>query len=104
MKMQFHKGGYSTDTANSYVDQTQPIQSLSTKLEPQFKFKDGKPTEEVTAYKAWFSQQGVEPFQVKFSEEVKLPKYLALVEFDNLQACEVSYNVYFRADSIKEVK
>ena len=33
-----------------------------------------------------------------------LPSYLAMVDFDNLEACEVGYNVYFRANGIKEVK
>lgn len=104
MKMQFHKGGYSADIANSYIDQKQPIQSLSTELEPQFKFENNKPTEEVLAYKAWFSQEGTGPFRVKFSDKVKLPKYMSLISFDNLQACEVNYNVYFKADGVKEVK
>ena len=29
---------------------------------------------------------------------------MSLIQFDNLQAVEVRYNVYFKADGIKEVK
>ena len=41
---------------------------------------------------------------MKFESEVPLPSYLAMVDFDNLEACEVGYNVYFRANDVKEVK
>jgi len=41
---------------------------------------------------------------VKFESEVTLPAYMTMVEFENLEACEVGYNVYFRATNIKEVK
>lgn len=60
--------------------------------------------DEIVAYKAWFGQKGLPPFQVKFLEEPELPEYLSLITFDNLQACEVNYNVYFRANGFKEVK
>ncbi len=66
--------------------------------------KDGQPTGEIIGHKAWFSQKGLPPFQVKFESEVALPAYLAMVDFDGLEACEVGYNVYFRANNIKEVK
>lgn len=48
--------------------------------------------------------KGLPPFQVKFLEMPTLPDYLSLVSFDNLQACEVNYNVYFKADALREVK
>ena len=48
---------------------------------------------------------------VKVLEEVKGKEedltYLTnteKLEFDNLEACEVGYNVYFRASGVKEVK
>ena len=97
-------GGYSADLANQIVDETKAIQVLSTELEPQFKFEEGKRTEEVQAYKIWVSQEGLPPFEVKFTEQVVLPKYLSVVKFDNLQACEVAYNYYFKADGLKEMK
>lgn len=104
MKPQYRKGGYSTQTAEQYVDLQTPIYLLSDELEPQQRFEDGKPTGEIVAYKTWFGQKGLPPFQVKFPEEVSLPDYLALVSFDNLMGCEVNYNVYFKADGLKEVK
>lgn len=106
MRTKNRKNGYSVNTAKQYVDQKQPIHCLSTELEAQNKFEDGQSTGEIIAHKAWFSQKGLPPFQVKFESEseVDLPSYLALVDFDNLEACEVGYNVYFRANGIKEVK
>ena len=104
MKTRNRKGGYSTITANEYIDNKQGILCLSTELETQIKFEDGQPTGEITAYKAWFSQKELPPFQVKFESEVVLPSYMSLVQFDNLQACEVGFNVYFKADNVKEVK
>ena len=94
MKPQYRKGGYSNQTAEQYVNLQAPIYLLS----------DGKPTGEIIAYKTWFGQKGLPPFQVKFIEQPSLPEYLSLVTFDNLQACEVNYNVYFKADGLKEVK
>ncbi|MGZ9806072.1 hypothetical protein [Streptococcus sp. V869] len=104
MKTRNRKGGYSANTANEYIDNKQGIYCLSTELETQIKFEDGQLTGEIIAYKAWFSQKGLPPFQVKFESEVNLPAYLAMVVFDNLEACEVGYNVYFRANNLKEVK
>ena len=104
MKTRNRKGGYSTITANEYIDNKQGIYCLSTELEPQQLFEDGKPTGEIVAYKATFIQEGLEPFQVKFESKIKLPDFMCLIQFDNLQAVEVRYNVYFKADGIKEVK
>lgn len=96
--------GYSTDLANQILDSSKPVHSLSNEAEPVQKFEDKKPTGEIIAHKAWFSQSGLPPFEVKFTDEVKLPTYLSVVEFINLQAVEVSYNVYFKADRLKEIK
>lgn len=104
IKTKHKKDGYSATNATEYVIPTKPIHSLSTELEPQQLFEDGKPTGEIIAYKATFVQEGLEPFQVKFEDKVKLPEFLSLIEFENLQAVEVRYNVYFKADGIKEVK
>lgn len=104
MNTRHKKGGYSAQIANDYIDHKQTIHSLSIELEKQFRFEDGKPTKEVTGYKAWFTQEGLPPFVVKFSEAIKLPNYLSLIQFDNLEACEVNYNVYFKASGITEVK
>lgn len=104
MKTNFRKKGYSMETASFYIDKNKAVYSLSTELEPQQNFVNGKPTGEIVAYKAWFSQKGVEPFVVKFDTEIKLPKYLSVIEFEDLMACEIKYNVYFKAINVKEIK
>lgn len=104
MKTNQRKGGYSATTAEQYINRKQALYSLSTELEPQMRFEDGKPTGEIIAHKAWFSQEGLPPFQVKFTSQVELPSYMTMVELEGLEACEVNYNVYFRASDIKEVK
>ena len=104
MKPQYRKGGYSSQIAEQYVSLQDPIYLLCDELEAQQKYEDGKPTGEVIAYKTWFGQKGLPPFQVKFLEKPDLPDYLSLISFENLQSCEVNYNVYFRADGFKEVK
>ena len=103
-KLQYRKGGYSKETASLYIEENKPVHSLSTELEPQQNFVDGKPTGEIVAYKAWFTQEGVEPFVVKFNSKIKLPKYLSVIEFEDLLACEIKYKVYFKAVNIKEIK
>lgn len=104
MKTRNRKSGYSVNTANEYIDSKQAIYCLSVELETQIKFEDNQPTGEIIAYKCWFSQKGLPPFVVKFENEVILPAYMAMVKFENLQACEVGFNVYFKADNLKEVK
>ncbi|MDC0825844.1 hypothetical protein [Lactococcus petauri] len=98
------QGGYSADLANQIVNGSKPVQSLSVELETQFKFEENKRTDEIVAYKAWFTQSGLPPFEVKFAEQIALPSYLSVIQFIDLQACEVGYNIYFRASGIKEVK
>ena len=104
MKTRNRKSGYSTNTASEYIDSKQGIYCLSTELETQIKFEDGQPTGAIIAYKAWFSQKGLPPFRVKFENEIELPSYMTLVQFDNLQACEVGFNVYFKAENVKGIK
>ena len=98
-KMKTTKGGYTTTLADKIISQKQPIYSLSTELEPQQRFEEG-----IVAYKAWFVQEGQDPFQVKFEETIELPAFQSMIQFDTLQACEVKYNIYFRANGIKEVR
>lgn len=76
MKTNNRKIGYASNIANNYIDNKQVTYCLSTNLEPQIKFEDGQPTGEIIAYKAWFTQKGLPPFQVKFESEVALPAYM----------------------------
>ncbi len=41
---------------------------------------------------------------VKFESEVTLPNFMTVITFENLEACEIRYDVYFKASDIKEVK
>ncbi|MCT2013747.1 hypothetical protein M3D50_04435 [Staphylococcus capitis] len=104
MKTYYKKSGYSSRVANQYIESNNPIYSLSSELDIQYRFENNKPTNEINGFKAWFSQEGLPPFIVKFSTEVNLPPYMSRITFDNLQACEVNYNVYFKADNLKVVK
>lgn len=98
------RSGYSYVVANAYIKNSQPVYSLSTELERQRKWRNNQPTDEIVGYRAWFTQEGLPPFQVKFSQQIKLPAYLKKVEFQDLEACEVRNDVYFRASNIKEVQ
>ncbi|HFI0297225.1 TPA: hypothetical protein ACGO39_000353 [Streptococcus suis] len=102
MHTTYRKTGYSAANALNYIAQDRPAYSLSTELEPQVRFEDKRPTDEIIAYKAWFVQEGLPPFTVKFNHKIKLPTFMTPITFDNLQACEVRYQVYFRADDISE--
>ena len=104
IKMKTTKGGYTTTLADKIISQKQPIYSLSTELEPQQRFEEGKPPGEIVAYKAWFVQEGQAPFQVIFEDTIELPAFQSMIHFDTLEACEVKYNIYFRANGIKEVR
>lgn len=103
MRRKFN-AGYSTATANIYINQDVPVISLSSTVEPVNKWVNDKPTDEVDHYSAWFCQEGAEPFKVKFENELSLPKFDSKVKLDDLEACEIGNNVYFRANGIKEIR
>lgn len=98
------KSGYSKDVAKMYIPSDTQIFSLSTELTQQVKWVDGKPTNEVTGYQAWFVAEGTEPFKVKFAKKVNLPEMLTQTSLENLEACEVGSNVYFKATGIEVIK
>lgn len=102
MKIQetFTRNGYSTQTAEKYINEIEDILCLSETLQPQNEFVDGKPTGRVASYKAWFTQKGLPPFEIKFRDPVDLPPYLTKVKFVNLEGFEGKRDVYFRAESI----
>ena len=79
MKPKYRKGGYSNQTAEQYVSLQAPIYLLSEEIEPQQKFEDGKPTGEIIAYKTWFGQKGLPPFQVKFLDDLKPEDKLIMI-------------------------
>ena len=96
--------GYSKDVAKLYIPGDVFTYSLSTDLSKQVKWIDGKPTNEVTGYQSWFIAEGTEPFKVKFTNKVELPAMFTKVKLQDLEACEVGSNVYFKANRIEVSK
>ena len=95
--------GYSSELANLYVPKDTEVVLLSTKLIKQVRWEDGKPTAEVSGYKALCGIPD-DYFAVKLNKKVNLPPFCSKIKFKGLEACEVEKNVYFRAEDIQEVK
>ena len=104
MKMHNSKNSYSLEIATKYLSVKKPIINVSSEIEIQYNWTDGKRTDEITGYKLYFSQDGVNPFAVKFKKKPSLPIFLAEVKLDSLEAIEIRSNVYFRAEGIRVVK
>lgn len=103
MKIAKSFGGYSDATAKIYVTGEKPVY-LITILSPEFEYENNQRTDRIAAYSAWFSSEGLPPFKVKFPEEISLPDYMSIVEFEGLEAIEIRGNVYFKANNLKQVK
>lgn len=95
---------YTEDTARKFIVNGVPVHCTTSYIETQYKYVDKQRTDEITGYKLWFVQEGLNPFVVKFDKQPELPPFLAIVEFENLQGIEIRSNVYFKADSLKVVK
>ncbi|MDT2668629.1 hypothetical protein [Enterococcus dongliensis] len=104
MKTKNSKSSYSEATATLYINGKTPIFNVSSEIEKQYNWIDNKRTDEVVGYKAYFVQEGVNPFAVKFEQEPTLPPFLSEVKLDNLEAIEIRSNVYFRATGVRVVK
>ncbi|MGO3096117.1 MAG: hypothetical protein ACTIIY_08380 [Lacticaseibacillus paracasei] len=101
----FKKSGYSPEVAEDYIDSKKPVIFLSSFVEKQFKYEDNHRTNEVSGYKYWFVQEGLNPFSVKFSEELNEGlNLLDEVFFVELEGIEIRGNVYFRAKDVKSTK
>lgn len=98
------KNSYSEATSALYISDKAPIINVSSEIEKQYNWIDNKRTDEVVGYKAYFVQEGVNPFAVKFEKEPALPPFLSEVKLDNLEAIEIRSNVYFRATGVRVVK
>lgn len=95
---------YHEGTAQQYLSAEKPIINVSSEIEIQYNWIDGKRTDEITGYKLYFSQEGVNPFAVKFKKKPSLPAFLSEVKLDNLEAIEIRSNVYFRSEGIRVIK
>lgn len=96
-----NRSGYSKEIAEENLFTSKPIISLSTQAVPQHKWVDGKITDEIVGYQAWFVQDGTEPFRIKFEKKPTLPSFLSEASLEDLEGCEVGSNVYFRAKGLK---
>ncbi len=60
------KNIYDEMTVKKYLSDRKPFINVSSEIEVQYKWIEGKRTDEVTGYKLFFVQEGVNPFAVKF--------------------------------------
>lgn len=104
MKTKNSQNAYNEETARQYISNDKPIINVSSEVEIQYKWIDGKRTDEITGYKLYFSQEGVNPFAVKFEKKPTLPPFLSEVKLDKLEAIEIRSNVYFRSEGVRVVK
>lgn len=104
MKTKNSQNAYNEETARQYISNDKPIINVSSEVETQYNWIDGKRTDKVTSYKLYFTQEGVNPFAVKFITKPSLPPFLSEVKLDKLEAIEIRSNVYFRSEGIRVVK
>lgn len=104
MRTKNSQNSYNTAIAQQYIQDTKPIIVVSSEVEIQYNWIDGKRTDEVTGYKLYFVQEGVNPFAVKFVTKPSLPPFLSEVKLDKLEAIEIRSNVYFRSEGVQVVK
>ncbi|EMX0193796.1 hypothetical protein COJ87_19870 [Bacillus cereus] len=105
MKVGFTQSNqYSESIARKYIVTNVPVKSVATFIETQYEHFDKKRKDAIKGYRLWFVQEGINPFIVKFEKKPKLPSFLSIIEFENLQGIEIRNNVYFKADGIKVVK
>ena len=100
--------GYSSALAQEVLQEQKIL--IATDLEhvtPQQRWEGGKPTGDITGYKALFTIPG-DYFSVKLEEKPKaLPPYGSEVkfeDFEDLQAVEVQGQIYFKAKSFRRTK
>ena len=101
MKIQNTRNGYSRQLATTYILNDKPVISLSTETETQYVWSNGHRSNEISGYQAWFAQEGVGAFKVKFENKPQFPQFLSAVHFKDLEACQVRNNIYFRAKRIE---
>lgn len=104
MKIRNSANSYNEAIAQQYLSNEKPIINVSSEIEVQYNWIDGKRMDEITGYKLYFSQDGVNPFAVKFVKKPILPPFLSEVKLDKLEAIEIRSNVYFRSEGVRVVK
>lgn len=97
----FKKSSYKAEVASKYINPEKLIRFASSYTERQYRYEDGKNTGEITGYKYWFVQEGLNPFVVKFEKELDVIKFLDPIVFIGLEGIEIKTNVYFRARNLE---
>ncbi|MDD3415718.1 MAG: hypothetical protein PHY47_17210 [Lachnospiraceae bacterium] len=95
---------YNEAKVKQYLSDEKPVINVSSEIENQYNWIEGKRTDEIIGYKLYFSQEGVNPFAVKFEKKPTLPPFLSEVKLDKLEAIEIRSNVYFRSEGVRVVK
>lgn len=103
MRKRRFNNGYSKEVVEENLFIEKPIISLSKVAVPQYRWENSGRTNDIIGYKSWFIQEGTEPFEVKFETKPTLPPFLAEVELENLEGCEVRGYVYFKAKGVYKV-
>lgn len=67
IKTKHKQGGYSATTASEYIKPDKPIHNLSTELEPQQLFEDGKPTGEISPIRQPSSKKDLNPSKLNLT-------------------------------------
>ena len=104
MKTKNSVNQYNEVKVKQYLSDEKPVINVSSEIENQYNWIEGKRTNEIIGYKLYFSQEGVNPFAVKFEKKPTLPPFLSEVKLDKLEAIEIRSNVYFRSEGVRVVK
>ena len=104
MRIKNSLNSYNEAATQKYISENNPIINVSSEIEIQYKWIEKNRTDEITGYKLYFSQEGLNPFAVKFEKKPTLPPFLSEVKLDKLEAIEIRSNVYFRSEGIRVVK
>ena len=89
--------GYTSQLFNEITHNVKKAIALSPQAEIRMKYVNNLPTDEIDSYRYWFVIEGLQPFEVKFSQFDE-------VELENPEACNIKGNIYFRASSATVIK
>lgn len=104
MKKIVKSNGYSSKIAESYVNIDEEFLVISPEVIFVKKYDKNLKTylDEIDSYKIKVVQKDTEDFFVKFSKEIDV-KQFDRIKLKNLEAIEISKNVYFRAEDLEVI-
>lgn len=96
--------GYSAEVLRKYIAGDEDVFLAGVVVETQYKFVDGKRTDDISGYQVYIATNNLNPFKIKFESEpdlsgLKIGDKVTLVD---AQAIEIRGNVYFKANAIKK--